>query len=300
MGTVVELVAEGTSREVLASAFDSAFREMQRLSDMMNHYDPASVVSAINAAAGRDGVTTPPELLAVLGMAQSLSLRTNGAFDITVGALRGWRFRPGEERVPAPAELAAQRARVGWRGLHIDPANRRVALSEVGMRIDLGGIAKLYILHAGMRALVSRGVVRAMLNGGGDVVVRGGTATRPWRVGVRDPRRPAQLLGVLELREGFVASSGDYERAFVRDGVRYHHVLDPRTGYPSQGARGVTLSGGPLADLNGLGVAIMVLGGEAGRRLLAARPGVEAMIVERDGTLWMSPGFRAQLRERSP
>lgn len=296
MGTAVELVAEGHSRETLASAFDAAFRRMQGLSDMMNHYDPKSVVSAINASAGRDAVPAPRALLEVLGMAQSLAAQTDGAFDITVGALRGWRFRPGEERIPAAAELATQRARVGWKGLRIDLAGRRAALAEAGMRIDLGGIAKLYILNAGMRVLAARGVERALVNGGGDVEVRGGTPDRPWRVGVRDPRAPDRLLGVLEVREGFVASSGDYERAFVRDGVRYHHVLDPRSGYPSQGARGVTLSGGPLEDLNGLGVAIMVLGAEAGRRLLAARPGVEAAIVDRDGSLWMSPGFRAQLR----
>ncbi|HEY5635877.1 MAG TPA: FAD:protein FMN transferase [Burkholderiales bacterium] len=296
MGTVVEVAADGASRDALSVAFDAAYREMQRLSDMMNHYDPASVVSAINGAAGRGAVATPPELFAVLGMAQTLSAQTGGAFDVTVGALRGWRFRSDEARIPPPPELAAQRARVGWKGLHIDPAGRRAALAEAGMRIDLGGIAKLYILHAGMRVLAARGIERALVNGGGDVEVRGGTPERPWRVGVRDPRAPERLLGVLELRDGFVASSGDYERAFVRDGVRYHHILDPRSGYPSQGARGVTLTGGPLEDLNGLGVAIMVLGAETGRRLLAARPGVEAAIVERDGGLWMSPGFRAQLR----
>jgi len=300
MGTAVELVAEAESRETLASAFDAAFRHMQGLSDMMNHYDPKSVVSAINASAGGEAVPVPQALLEVLGMAQSLAAQTDGAFDVTVGALRGWRFRAGEERIPAPAELAAQRARVGWRGLRVDPRAQRAALAEAGMRIDLGGIAKLYILQAGMQVLAARGIGRALVNGGGDVVVRGGTADRPWRIGVRDPRAPERLLGVLERRDGFVASSGDYERAFVRDGVRYHHILDPRSGYPSQGARGVTLAGGPLEDLNGLGVAIMVLGAAAGRQMLATRPGVEAAIVGRDGSLWMSPGFRAHLRAGSP
>jgi thiamine biosynthesis lipoprotein len=148
------------------------------------------------------------------------------------------------------------------------------------MRIDLGGIAKLHILDAGRRALRLRGVGRALVNGGGDVVAHSDGA--PWRVGVRDPREPGRLLGKLELANGAVASSGDYERP--------GHVIDPRTGHPARGARGVTLVG-PVDAVNGLGPAIMVLGPEAGRKL-AVSAKLEALIVDAAGRLWMSPGFR--------
>ena len=106
------------------------------------------------------------------------------------------------------------------------------------MRIDLGGIAKLYIIEAGAKALERQGVARALVNGGGDVACFG---AMPWRIAVRDPRAPDTLIGVLSIERGIVASSGDYERYFERDGRRYHHILDPRTGYPSTGVRGVTL-----------------------------------------------------------
>lgn len=296
MGTVVELRAEGESEPALASAVGAAYREMMRLSDMMNHYDPRSVVSAINDAAGLRAIAVPPELVGVLAMSQRLSARTGGAFDITVGALRGWGFRPGEERVPSSDELAAQRAKVDYRKLALDPRAGTASLAERGMRIDLGGSAKLYILDAGMRTLVHHGVARAMVNGGGDVQVIAPPRERPWRVGIRDPLAPDRLVGVAEVRQGFISSSGDYERHFIRDGKRYHHILDPRTGSPSIGPRGVTLIGTDLEAVNGLSVAIMVLGKAAGIQLIEATSGLDAMIVDRDGSVWMTQGFRSRLK----
>lgn len=290
MGTAVELIAEGPEEPALRAAAEAAYREMQRLSDMMSHYDERSVVSAINAAAGVRPVAVPPELAEVLAQARRVSERTSGAFDITVAALRGWRFRPGEQRIPPPEEIAAQLSRVGFRKVVLNQGeNPSVFLSQPGMRIDLGGIAKIYILEAGRRTLEARGVRRALVNGGGDVL--GHSDGAPWRVGVRDPRAPEKLLGAVSLRRGVVASSGDYERAFERDGRRYHHILDPRTGYPAQGARGVTLVAQEPEAVNGLGPAIMVLGLQAGKKLVAASS-AEALIVDAKGELWMSPGLR--------
>jgi len=302
MGTVVEAALEpGPGGEVAAHrALDAAYREMERLSDMMNHYDPASVVSAINDAAGLRAVPVPPELMAVLEMAQAMSARTGGAFDITIASIRGWRFRADDPRVPTAAGIAAQLPLVDWRKLRLDRQAQTAFLARRGMRIDLGGIAKLYIVHAGIAVLRRHGIVRAMVNGGGDVEVVGGDAARPWRVGVRDPRAPERLLGVLMLERGFVVSSGDYERAFVRDGRRYHHILDPRTGAPASGPHGVTLFGERLADIDGLGVAIMVRGKSAGERWLAQAPGVEGLIVGADDSLWMTAGFRARFQRTQP
>lgn len=293
MGTVVEITAQGADSAQLHAAVGAAYQEMGRLSDMMNHYDPKSVVSAINDAAGVRAVSTPLELFEVLGMARRVSERSAGAFDITVGALRGWRFRRDDPRLPSAREVATQRALVDYRKLRLDRSARSALLAERGMRIDLGGIAKVYILRAGLRVLERAGVARAMLNGGGDVLATGGG----WRIGVRDPRAPEELLGVLEIDRGAVLSSGDYERYFVRDGRRYHHILDPRTGYPAKGPHGLTLVAERIEAVNGIGVAIMVLGKAAGLRLLAATPEVDALIVDRDDSVWMSPGFRNRLRE---
>ena len=295
MGTAVQVIAEGGDAAALHGALEGAYREMSRLSDMMNHYDSRSVVSAINDAAGSHPVAVPPELMRVLRMARRMSERTHGAFDVTVGALRGWRFRPDDARMPSAAAIAAQLPLVDYRKLRLDARAGTAFLERRGMRIDLGGIAKLYIIDAGARALERAGVARALVNGGGDVAAFGGDAARPWRVGVRDPRAPDKLLGVLALVRGIVASSGDYERYFERDGRRYHHILDPRTGYPARGPHGVTLVCERLEALDGLGVAIMVLGKEEGVRLIEQTPGLDALIAGRGGKLWMTPGMRARL-----
>ncbi len=297
MGTVVSVIAEGADEAALRAAIADAYSEMSRLSDMMNHYDPASVVSAINDAAGAHPVRVPPELMTVLEMARRVSERTHGAFDVTVGGLRGWRFRREAPAMPTPAESAAQLPRVDYRKLVLDERARTAFLARRGMRIDLGGVAKLYILEKGVKRLERRGVARALVNGGGDVVAVSRAGAPPWRVGVRDPREPDKLLGVLEIRRGIVASSGDYERYFLRDGKRYHHVLDPRTGYPSEGPRGVTLVSENLEALDGLGVAIMVLGKRAGVKLIEQTRGLDALIVDRDGSVWMTPGMRARLHD---
>lgn len=292
MGTVVGITAEGVDPKRLAAAADAAYRKMERLSDMMNHYRPASVVSAINDAAGRRPVATPPELMEVLTMARRLSEKTGGAFDITVGSLRGWRFRADDPRLPAPEAIRAQLPNVDYRRLALDRQAQTAFLTRRGMRIDLGGIAKLYILRAGMAVLRAQGVVSAMIDGGGDLAVMGRPKRKPWRIGIRDPRAPDRLLGMVELREGYVVSSGDYERYFMRDGRRYHHILDPRTGYPTEGPRGVMLVAGDLETVNGLSAAIMVMGMEKGRRQIMDTPGLEGLIVGRDGEVWLSAGLR--------
>ncbi len=296
MGTSVQLMADADDDALLFRAMEAAFRKMNRLSDMMNHYDPRSMVSEINRQAGVRAVAVPHELMEVLIAAQRMSALSQGAFDITVGALQGWRFRQDDPRLPSTADIRAQLPLVNYRDVVLDGQAGTAWLRRAGMRIDLGGIAKLYILHAGMEVLRRHGIRSAMINGGGDVEVMGGRAGRPWRVGIRHPRREGALLGTLELTDGFVVSSGDYERYFIRAGRRYHHILDPRSGYPADGPQQVSLVGVELAALNGLSLAVMVRGPAWGRAQFSQRPGVEALIVERDGQMWASPGLAARYR----
>ena len=132
-----------------------------------------------------------------------------------------------------------------------------------------------------------------MINGGGDVMVT--TQGRPWRVGIRNPLRPDTLFAVVELQRGFVVSSGDYERYFIRDGKRYHHILDPRTGFPTQGPRGVTLISQDMESVNGLSSAIMVMGARRGQELIEQHPALEGIIFNPDGSTWVSPTLARRL-----
>ncbi|NMM90222.1 thiamine biosynthesis protein ApbE [Rhodococcus sp. SRB_17] len=296
MGTQVSLVAEGES-EAVRAAVAHAWRDMERLAALMTRYEPGSAVSAINRAAGRHAVPVPAELMAVLQSAQSLAVQTGGAFDATVGALQAWHFGTGQHALPAPADIEAQRRLVGYRGLELDARAGTARLARRGMALDLGGIAKLPILEAGMETLKRHGIANALLNGGGDVLVAGQLRGRPWRVGLRDPRAPERVLGVLALQgQAIVASSGDYERFFMAQGERQHHILDPATGRPTHGPHGVSLLASDAASVNGLGAAMMVLGSEGARALLRGRPQVQALVAERDQRLWRTPGMAAALQ----
>ena len=300
MGTIVSMTLEGPRREVLEQGANEAYREMSRLSDMMNHYNPDSVVSRINRQAGAKPVNVPRELMEVLAMARRVSERSEGAFDITVGSLKLWRFDPDNPGMPLSDEIRRALPLVNFRHVVLDEKNRTVQLKQHGMRIDLGGIAKLYILNAGMKTLKQRGIAHAMINGGGDVVVMGDHQGRPWRIGIRHPRRGDALLGAVELTQGWVVTSGDYERYFFRDGKRYHHILDPRTGYPTEGPQQVTLVANDFEQVNGYTLAIMVRGSAWGRALIAHTPGVSGLIVDHAGGLWSSPDMQNLWRAAPP
>jgi thiamine biosynthesis lipoprotein len=296
MGTRVEIAAQHPDEGLLAFAIEAAFKRMAALEAQMSHYSPTSQVAALGAAAGVRPVPVSAELMRVLQMAQGVSALSEGAFDATIGSVGRWDFNSGAERMPSAAHIRDHVGSVDWKSLELDPGQGTACLRRPGMKLDLGGIAKLPILEAGLNTLQYFGVENALVNGGGDVLAVTDAATRPWCVGIRDPRQPDRLLGTVELRRGFVASSGDYERFFVRDGRRYHHVLDPRTGYPAEGPHGVTLVGETLEQVNGLGAAAMVLLAGAGRELLQRHGVGQALIAGRDGELWISPALQRRLR----
>jgi thiamine biosynthesis lipoprotein len=296
MGTRVDLTLQDDDTVSLRAAAEAAFAEMTRLADMMSRYRSTSVLSAINLMAGLRPVPVPPELLQVLLMARQAAQASGGQFDATVGSLRDWNFDPKHPVIPSARQIAAQLNLVDQEdGLVIDERAGTAYLAKRGMRLDLGGIAKLPILQAGMRQLQRRGVSNAMINGGGDVLVTGQLNGRAWRIGLRDPRQPEKLLGTVSLNQGFVAASGDYERFVMQQGKRLHHILNPRTGYPTHGPHGVTLISDQLEVINGLGTAIMVAGAEAGRVRVTRTSGLDALIVDADSSVWLSPGMALRL-----
>lgn len=289
MGTRVDIAARGADAVVLRRATEEAYARMAALTDVMSHYQLTSRVSAVGRAAGVQPVEVPRELMQVLQMAQGVSRLSDGAFDATVGSLGLWSFEP-------PRQLLQRQAGADWRSLQLDERRGTAYLARRGMRLDLGGIAKLYILQAGLDTLKSHGVRSALVNGGGDVLAMSAPGDAPWRVGIRNPHVPDKLLARLDVHRGFVASSGDYERFFLQGGQRWHHVLDPRTGRPAQGVHGVTLVGDSLESVNGLGAAAMVLGPREGRELLRRHSDAQVLIASAGGELWVSEKLRDSLR----
>lgn len=299
LGTRVDMLVEGPDAGQLVHAVELAFAEMGRLSAMMSRYEPASQLSAVNRAAGLQAVAVPPELMAVLRTGMTLHRQTGGLFDMTVGGLKSWHFEAGSQaRVPRPDQLAHELSQVGSQGLRLDEVAGTAQLMKRGAALDLGGVAKLPILAAGLRRLQDEGIANALINGGGDVLYCGNWQGRPWRIGLRDPRRADRLLAILPLSgQGVLAASGDYERFFLQNGERHHHILDPRTGRSSQGPIGVHLLARDVETVNGLGSAIMLAGLPLAQQLASARAGLDLLVVMPDQSRLASAGMKALLQK---
>ena len=293
MDTYCTIQVPGTAE--VAGAISNAFARMQDIDRRFNALNSSSPVYRFNQSG------TPIEdgdIVDLVRTALDVSERTDGAFDITVYPLvEEWGFYGRTPQVPDRARLEAARSKVGWRNLAIEDG--KVVRRRDDVRIDLGAIAKGYAVGEAARVLKAAGIRSALVDASGDIYAYGRIDGRPWRVGIRNPRG-AGIIGTIELSDQSVATSGDYERYFERDGVRYHHLLDPHTGFPARGAISVSIvsSNATLADAWSTGV--FVLGPERGLSLVERLPGVEAFTVRASGETVCSPGFKDRLRPVAP
>jgi thiamine biosynthesis lipoprotein len=180
---------------------------------------------------------------------------------------------------------------VDWRQVQVDRDRATIRFLSPGMRIDLGGIAKGYAVDRSIQTLRSLGIRHAMVNAGGDTRLLGDRRGKPWIVGIRDPRNEGRMVTRLPLEDEAISTSGDYERYFEEDGVRYHHILVPGTGKSANEVRSATIIGPDATQTDGLSTTVFVLGVERGMALVSGLPGVEAVIVDRDGRVYYSGGL---------
>jgi thiamine biosynthesis lipoprotein len=265
-------------------------REARRIEAKFSRYRPESVLSELNRQAGCGPQVVDEETEHLIQAALDLWTLSAGRFDPTVGVLRrAWDFKAG--CVPTSAELAALLPLVDARAVKL--RNGAVALEKPGMELDLGGVGKEYAVDRVAELLSAEGVDSAIINFLGDVRTLGRRGDgQPWSVGVLDPFQPGRCLLAIRIGEGAgIATSGDYERGFVLDGVRYHHLLDATTGQPARGLRSVTVVA-PTAFLAGqLTTAAFLLGPAQGLALLENRPGVEGALVTEAGELVLTSGM---------
>lgn len=289
------------------AAAEAVIALFQRLEQDLSEWREGSPLAEVNRRAGGEPVAVPPTLLDLVSRAVEIAERTGGAFDPTWAALWGlWDFRAEEPRVPDAEAIARQIELIDWRAIEIDREAGTLRLPERGMKIGLGGIAKGYALDRAAELLRERGVNDFLIVAGGQVYAAGRRGDRRWRIGIRDPwGDPADAFALLELsgaEEGGVSSStsGDYESFFVLDGVRYHHVLDPRTGRPARGLRSATVVSPDATLADALSTALMVLGPERGLALAEDWGAAEAVLVGEDGELGITSGLAARLERMRP
>lgn len=286
LGTLVEIKLY-VDPERANLLMDSAYGQITYIDSLMSHYTTTSELYRINAAAGTDrAVACSAEMTQVLGRSVYLGQMADGAFDITLGALtRLWNF-PEATQVPAAAAISA--ALGDQRGVMLEwHAGRSYVRLAMDARLDLSAAAKGFAVDQAATQLRQAGVVCGMIEAGGDIYFWGSKPDgEPWRFGIQHPRQPQQIIQVDDMGLAALATSGDYEQFFTYDGERFHHLLDPRTGYPGRKAISATVWATTAMDADILATAVFVLGPEAGLKLIETLPQTEALVFfDRDGTV---------------
>lgn len=280
-------------------AAEEVFRIFREVDARASEWKASAPLTRVNRAAGKSAVAVPPDLFRLVQRAIALARRTHGAYDPTWAALWGlWDFNAPEPTVPSRAEAQRRAALVDFKKVLLDPSRHSIALPEAGMALGLGGIAKGWALDLAGARLQALGIRQYYMSAGGQVSVGGLKGDRPWRIGIRDPRgTPDDYFAILEASDTSVATSGDYERFFIQDGIRYHHILDPHTGFPARGLRSATVISPDATQADGLATALMVMGLPDALALVAELKDTEVVLVDDQGRVHLSAGLDTQFRQ---
>jgi len=293
MGTLVEITVSHSDPQVIQAVTTQAFDEMKRLEQLMSTYLPDSEISQINRAAGKEAVPVSLEVEEVIREGIFWSRQSGGAFDITVEPLvQLWDFDSENEVIPGRATLGKTASLVNYKDIEI--FDHKVRLARPGMAINVNGLAKGYAVDRAVSILRSR-VPNGIVNAGGDLFAFGQKSKEsPWTIGLQHPRKPQDLLAAFAVKNQAVATSGDYQRYFVKDGVRYHHIFDPATGRPARKMISTTLITTEVMEADAMATAVFVMGPEAGLAWVDSLDNVEAMVMLEDGSIRYSKHFRKQ------
>jgi thiamine biosynthesis lipoprotein len=295
MGTVVEITLVGEDEEAANKATLQSFQEIKRIEHLMSPWIDSSDVTRINQSAGKEWVKVSQETLRVIKKAREISELSEGGFDITVGPLTQlWRVAREKGIPPSADELKKKLDLVNFRNVMIDQGEK-VFLKKRGMSIDLGGIAKGYAVDRAFEVLRTLGYKNLIVNAGGDLRVGGSKLDQPWSIGIQDPRSSEKIMATVTISDSAIATSGDYEKFFIYQGKRYHHIFNPKDGLPSDGCQSVTIicKEGMVADA--LATAVFVLGPEKGYVLCQKLKGVDCLIVDKEGKIIFAPGLKSRI-----
>lgn len=279
MGTFVEITLPKENNKLI----DDTVKEMQALEDKLSIYEKDSEINGINSLKKGELKKISPETYEVIQRALDFGKLTNGAFDITVSPLlKLWDFEGGKLReIPSQEEINKALESAGWQNI-ILTSNRGIGFKKDNMSINLGGIAKGYVVDKGIAYLKEKGIESALINAGGDVYCLGEKEDgQPWKIGIRYPKKNRGVMGTIKVANKAVTTSGDYEKYFILKGKRFSHIINPSTGYPVEGSVvQATVVTENCTDADALATALMVMEKEKGLKLIEELPETEAIIVE--------------------
>jgi thiamine biosynthesis lipoprotein len=298
MGTLVSITVVARNEAVAHAAATAGFAEIRRLEELLSTWISTSELSRVNASAGIKPIHVSTDTLAVVHRAMQAAEMTDGGFNIAIGpAVEAWSVTDGQ-RIPEESELDALRPLVDLQAVHVDVREQTIYLDKAGMRIDVGGIGKGYAADQAVEALRRAGAIAGVVALSGDIKTFGRMpGGKKFPVGIQHPRKDGSVLAWIDLEDEAISTAGDYERFFERDGVRYHHILDPRTLQPARSCQSVTVVAREGIWADGLDTGIFVMGVELGMQLVEALPDVEAIIVDAEGHVHVSSGLRDRIRK---
>jgi len=301
MGTVISITVVGAETPVMRDAVEAAFVEIDKLEQALSEWRPDSEISRINAAAGERAVEVGPDTMAVIQAGIAIARWSGGAYDMTWAALRGmYKFQQGEETVPDLREVKKRLPLIDWRKIQVDEKAHTVKLLKKGMVLGAGSIAKGYALDRAGDILTKAGLPDYMIFGGGQVQVMGHKNGRAWRVGIQHPRKD-DYFAFVEATSGSIATSGDYEHYFIKDGKRWHHIIDTKTGLPVTHTKSVTVVADSGLAADAMSTAIFVMGAKKALAVLDKAPfKADVVIVDSELHMYASPGMQARLVMHTP
>lgn len=294
MGTEVRVELWHEDAASARAAIGAVMDEMHRIDALMSPYKSDSELSRINRDAAQQPVVISQEMFDLIARSLEFSKLSGGAFDITFSSV-GYLYDYREHIKPSDVEIAKALPGVNYRHLQLDRKRRTIHFARNGVRIDLGGIAKGHAVDNCIALLKKRGITNAIVTAGGDSRLLGDRRGRPWKVGIRDPRQRDDVVMVLPLVDVAISTSGDYERYFETDGVRHHHIINPKTGKSASGVRSVTIIGPDGVTTEGLTKSVFVRGPEAGMRLIESLPNIDAIVIDASGNIFYSARLRANV-----
>lgn len=300
MGSQLRVTLWTTDHAKAIAAADRVSAEFDRLEALLSVWKDGSDVVRLNAAAGKQPVPVHDDTLAVLDVAHDAGATTGGKFDITFGALADiWRFDHDQDNViPSREAIAARVPLIDYTAVQVDHQAKTAFIARPGMRIHLGGIGKGYAIDRAVDLLRRDGFDNFLLQSGGDMYVAGTNNGTPWTLGIADPRGRHDAFAALALRDRTFSTSGDYERFFMKDGVRYHHLIDPDRGEPARGCRSVTIVADRAVVADVLSTGVFIMGPADGMALIERLPEVEGVIVTSTNEVLISSGLRDRVELR--
>ena len=293
MGTIVEITVVAKDEVTADAAMTAAFKEIRRLEEIMSTYIPVSDISQVNAAAGINPVKVNRDLILAVKKSLEFADLSGGAFNIALGpAIDLWKVTESD-RIPSQEELESIRPLIDYKSIILDEKAGTIYLKEKGMRINLGGIGKGFAADYVYSVLATHGIQSGIIAIAGDLRVFGKKPDGSlWNVGITHPRKKNSILAKVHLVDMSVSTSGDYERFFIKNGVRYHHILSPETLQPSRGFQSVSIVARDSTTADALSTAIFAMRPETGLKLIKELKDVNAVVVFDDSHIEMSQGIK--------